>query len=124
MTLRIGEEQGFINWYVDTFMPKHLASFHETFSEQKLSQMVVHGRNEALAYGFTEPRSQVHFVTLMWKIGPNFHHYPSFREVVQSIHLPGAERIDRFYALTDEQWVNAKQGADDSDWFAEYREIG
>jgi len=123
MTLRISEEEGFVDWYVDTFMPKHLASSHETFSEQELSQMVTHGRNEALAYGFTEPRSQVHFVTFMWKIGPNFHHYPGFREIVQSIHLPGAERIKCFHALSNEQWANAVEGADENYWLAGYREM-
>ncbi|NOZ54348.1 MAG: DUF4123 domain-containing protein [Gammaproteobacteria bacterium] len=124
MTLGIVEEAGFVHWYVNTYMPKHLASFHETLREQDLHQMVAHGRNEALACGFTDPKSQVHFVTLMWEIGPNFHHYPGFREVAQLIHLIEPERIERFYALPDEQWATAKQGVDERYWFAEYREMG
>jgi len=61
MTMRIMEEEGFVNWYVNDFMPEHLAEFHESLSNEDLHRMVRNGRKEAIANGFNAPASQVHF---------------------------------------------------------------
>lgn len=119
MTMRLAEERGFIDWYVNEFMPDYLPEFHETFSYEDLAEMVRHGRREALKYGFDDPESQVHFITLMWKIGPNFHHFPGFREIANATDQPAPLRIERFYQVSDEEGADAVLGADDRCWFPE-----
>jgi hypothetical protein len=120
MTLRISQEEGFVDWYVNDFMPEHLAEFHESFSNEDLYRMVRNGRKEAIAYGFDDPSSQVHFVTLMWKIGANFHHFPGFKEIASTTEQSGQKRIERFYnEVTDDQGAEAVLGANDRYWFPE-----
>lgn len=119
MTLRIADEQGFIDWYVNEFMPEHVPEFHEALSNKDLNEMVAHGRREAIKYGFNDPDSQVHFVTLMWNIGPNFHHFSGFREIANATDQPGPQRIELFYRVSDEQGAAAVLGADDSYWFSD-----
>ncbi len=97
-------------------MPTHLSPFHQVFEPEKLRAMVKTGRDEALKQGFTEPASQVHFVTLMWHIGPNFHHFPGFREIAKATEQPERYRIKRFYQVSDEQQREAIEGCDDRYW--------
>ncbi len=117
---RLVEEVDFIQWYTDDYMPTHLSKLHQTFKPEKLRARVKAGRDEALKQGFTEPASQVHFVTLMWHIGPNFHHFPGFREIANATEQPEPYRIKRFYQVSDEQQRAAMEGCDDRRW---YREI-
>lgn len=119
MSVGISDEKAFIDWYVNEFMPDHLPEFHESFSSEDLGRMVRRGRNEAIKYGFDDPPSQAHFVTLMWKLGPNFHHFPGFREIAEDRGQPGPERIGRFYQVSDEEGGEAVLGADDRYWFPE-----
>lgn len=119
MTMQLSEERVFVDWYVNNFMHEYLPEFHEEFSSADLTQMVRHGRMEALRYGFNDPGSQVHFVTLMWKIGPNFHHFPGFREIVNATDQPASLRIEHFYQVSDEEGADAVLGADDRYWFPE-----
>jgi hypothetical protein len=119
MPMRLNEESGFIDWYINEFMPEYLPQFHETFNFEDLAKMVAHGRREALKYGFADPESQIHFVTLMWKIGPNFHHFPGFREIANATDQPGPMRIEQFYHVSDEEGADAVLGADDRFWFPE-----
>jgi hypothetical protein len=100
-------------------MPEYLPEFHESFNCVDLSEMVRHGRKWALRYGFNDPESQVHFVTLMWKIGPNFYHFTGFREIANAMDQPGPVRIERFYQVSDEKGAEAVLGADDRYWFPE-----
>ena len=122
MTLRIAQEPGFIDWYVNDFMAEHLPGFHEAFDPETRHDMVKNGRNQADGYGFKDPVSQVHFVTLMWHIGPNFHQQPGFREIAQNTRQPGPERIDNFYHVSDAHWNHAVQHTDERHWFSEAAE--
>jgi hypothetical protein len=118
MLLAIVEERGFVDWYVDRFMPDHLPDFHRAFSRNELVSMVRRGRQEAIVYDFDDPASQVHFVTLMWTMGPTFHHHPGFREIATARDQPGPARIERFYReVTDEQGASAVLAANDRYWF-------
>jgi len=122
MLLRIAPASGFVDWYVNDFMPQQLPDYHQAIAPDTLSEMVKNGRNQADGYGFKDPVSQVHFVTLMWHIGPNFHQQPGFREIAQNTRQPGPERIDNFYHVSDAHWDHAVQNTDERHWFSEAAE--
>lgn len=122
LTLSIASEQGFANWYVDTFMPEHLTVFCDEVSREVRKQRVIYGRKQALAHGFTTPINHTHFVTLMWDIGPNFYFFPGYKEIVEATTEDENVRIDRLYNdVTEEQDHEATWGADEAGWNADYQ---
>ena len=117
LTLDIADEQGFADWYTDTFMPKHLPLFCEELSREVRIARVIYGRNQAIAHGFHDPVNQTHFVTLMWDIGPNFYTFPGYKEIAEATADPESLRIDRLYDdITEEQDKAATEGADETAW--------
>lgn len=117
LTLSITDEQGFVNWYVDTFMPAHLAVFCEELSRDIRKKRTSYGRNKAISLGFKQAINQVHFVTLMWDIGPGFYHFPGYQEISEATDEAESDRINCFYDdITDEQDKAATLGADDNAW--------
>lgn len=113
----IADEETFIRWYVHTFAPEHLPAFHQSFSEKDLSDMVRRGRNLAIKHGFLDPPSQVHFVTLMFKLGPTFFRFPGFQPITEATSLPGPERIRRYYEdVTSDQATFAILSSEDRLW--------
>ena len=119
MTLKIAQEPGFVDWYSNDFMAEHLSEFHALFDNESLHEMVKNGRKEALNHGFKDPTSQVHFVTLMWHIGPDFHQFPGFQEIAHTSQQAEPERIDHFYQVSDTQWDDAVRNSDNRHWFRE-----
>ncbi len=55
-----------------------------------------------MAYGFSEPDSIFHFVTLMWIVGPNFMDFSGFKEALECKDLDEAGRIDALYNVDSE----------------------
>jgi len=119
ITMRLFDEVGFVDWYVNEFMPEHLSEFHEALPNEDLEEMIRHGRKEALKYGFDDPESQVHFITLMWEIGPNFYLFSGFNDIANATDQPGKLRIEQFYQVSDEEGAEAMLGADDTFWFSD-----
>lgn len=115
---RIATEPKFVAWYVDDFMPSQLPEVLRLFKRDKLVEMVAVGRRIAVDHGFTDPPSQAHFITLMWKIGAGFFTMPGFREIALDRTRPGPERINRFYAVSEDQAADAILAADDAVWFS------
>ncbi len=113
----LADESWFVRWYVEEFIPDHLPGFHETFDDRELREMTALARRTAIEKGFGDPPSQVHFVTLMFKIGPTFFKFPGFKEITEAPDLPGPERIRRYYEdVTSEQAAEAILGAEDRCW--------
>ncbi len=117
LTLPIANEQGFVDWYIDTFMPEHLFYVYAGVERKVLTKRVRYGRQIALSFGFVDPISLTHFVTFMWAIGPNFYIYSGFKEITEATYQPDMKRIDRFYdEVTDEQNMEARLGANEKAW--------
>lgn len=116
---RLREETDFIQWYIDDYLPENLPDISQAFPPKDLKIMIKNGRKEALKQGFTDPASQVHFVTLMWQLGPNFHHFSGFKEIINADQASEAERIDQLYQVNAAQWDNARQNSNDHYWHQE-----
>lgn len=126
MPLRIGKEQlystlaedeAFAEWYVTEFMPAHIPEFAYAISEEGKREMVTQGRRYAEQFGIRDTPSQYHFITLMWKVGPNFFEFPGFRETLRNPTLTEHEKIARLYETSTEQAVEAIMMADDRYWY-------
>lgn len=118
MSLRIVPEAGFIDWYVNDFMPEQLPDYYRAIAPGTLGEMVKNGRDQALKHGFKDPANQAHFITLMWHIGANFHHAPGFKAIAQAGQSPESERINAFYQVSEAHWDDAVKKADDRHWFS------
>lgn len=126
MPLRMSKEQryatllddkAFAEWYVTEFMPDHVPELAHTLSEEGKREMVIQGRRYAERFGVRDVPSQYHFVTLMWKVGPNFFEFPGFRETLSKQDLTGPEKIARLYETPPEQAAEAIMHADDRYWY-------
>jgi hypothetical protein len=117
LTLTIADEQPFINWFVDIFMPEFLDDFYTTIDREILIQRIRFARNKALSFGFNDPICTTHFVWLMWEIGPDFYTFSGYKEIAEATWQNQTERIDCFYhGVTDEQDKAAMFGTDISAW--------
>jgi hypothetical protein len=98
-------------------MPAHVPEFAYAISEEGKREMVLQGRRYAERFGIRDVPSQYHFITLMWKVGPNFFEFPGFRETLMDPKLTGPEKINRLYETPGEQAVEAIMRADDRYWY-------
>lgn len=117
MCATMSEDNPFVEWYVTQFMPAHVAEFAYAISEEGKREMVLQGRRYAARFGIRDVPSQYHFITLMWKVGPNFFEFPGFREPLMDPKLTGPEKINLLYETPDEQAVEAIIRADDRYWY-------
>jgi hypothetical protein len=117
MYATLSEDKPFAEWYVTQFMPAHVPEFAYAISEEGKREMVLQGRRYAERFGIRDVPSQYHFITLMWKVGPNFFEFPGFRETLIDPTLTGPEKINRLYETPGEQAVEAIMRADDRYWY-------
>ncbi|MFW5444394.1 MAG: hypothetical protein ACKE51_08825 [Methylococcaceae bacterium] len=119
LTIPIANEQGFVDWYIECFMPENLTKYHRMFDEETRRKRVKHGRDIAIRYSLNDAISQVQFIALMWRFGAHFYRYPGFWAVTQQTDNAGPERIDQYYLLSDNEFAAVMVGEEYSDWFAE-----
>lgn len=113
----MASENGFVEWYIDEFMPDYLAEFKASVALDELVAMLRWAHGTALDFGFTDFPSLTHFVTLMWKIGPTFHEFPGFREIAHDRKRPAPDRVEQIFAVNEDQASAAILNADDRAWF-------
>jgi hypothetical protein len=117
MLASIEDDADFAEWYVEDFMRHHLQNYYFEISDSGKREMTLQGREYARSFGFSDPRAQAHFVTLMWQIGPNFFTFPGFRDVVRDPRLTDLEKVDAIYKVPKEQAVLAIMNPDDRYWY-------
>lgn len=109
----------FVEWYVEDIMKQFFAHLYFSLTAAGKREMVLNGRRWARAYGLSTAEAQGHFISLMWDIGPNFHQFPGFRDILERTNIVEMEKIDLIYSdnITHAQSQAALQGADDSYWY-------
>ncbi len=116
LTLPIANEKGFVDWYAEVFMPKHIPSFCEEVSIEVRKKRIAYQRKLAISFGFTDPTSQTHVVTFMWEIGPLYYTFSPYKEIMEATHQTIKTRIDLLYGVTKEQENAAIERYNPSDW--------
>lgn len=113
-------DEALIHWYLNVFMPEHLpAYYYSTIHEESRKEMVLQGKKYAAGFGLVTFPSIVHFVTMMFNVGPNFFLFPGFREALITKANTEEEVIDRLYAVSASDAEAAIKGADDRYWWPE-----
>lgn len=114
------DDAALTHWYLNVFMPEHLPTFYYSpIHEESRREMVLQGKKYAATFGLHKFPSIVHFVTMMFNIGPNFFLFPGFREALTSRASSEEELIDRMYAVSHYDAERAIRGADDRYWWPE-----
>ena len=113
----VESDADFADWYVTQFMPVHVTEMDAAVSAEGKHEMTIQGRRYAESFGITDVPSQYHFVTLMWKVGPNFFGFPVFNRILANTALSGPEKIDECYSVSGEDAADAIVGADDRWWY-------
>jgi hypothetical protein len=117
LTLTIANEQGFVDWYVNKFMPKFMPVICQEISETTRKARVRKGRALAIAYGFLDPKSQAHFVTFLWEMGPKFYTFSGYKEIIENTKQSMPNRIERLYdEITEAEEEKAIKGFNEKDW--------
>jgi hypothetical protein len=114
------DDESLVNWYLNVFMPEHLpAYYYSPIQEQSRKEMVLQGKKYAAQFGLTEFPSIVHFVTMMFNLGPNFFMFPGFKEALAKKSSSEEEIIDRLYAVSAADAERALEGTDERYWWPE-----
>jgi|688.fasta_scaffold01473_19 hypothetical protein len=114
------DDESLVTWYLNVFMPEHLPTYYySSIHEESRREMVLQGKKYAAMFGLVTFPSIVHFVTMMFNVGPNFFIFPGFREALTARAASESEVIDRMYAVSFEDAQRAMQGADDRYWWPE-----
>lgn len=128
MVLRITEEQmrafgsndaDFADWFVNDYMRTEMPEYLD-IRAGNLKKMVLNGRRYAEGFGLDDVEAQVHFVTLMFKVGPDFFRFDGFAEILSQTERPPLERIEAIYNdVTSQQAEEALRKSDSRYWYPE-----
>jgi hypothetical protein len=119
MRASLDDDHAFAEWFVEDVMRQYIPDPYYSVSPEGLREMTINGRSYARKCGISDFDSQAHFVILMWKIGANFWLQPGFREIASNPTIDGPTKIDRFYALPEDQAVHAIMNPDERYWYPE-----
>ena len=117
MMAHVNDDEDFAEWYADDFMKRFLPEFYFSVSAQGKKEMIINGRHTAKFYNFQDSEAQAHFITLMWKIGPNFFEHPGFNEIALNSKQDDMQRIEAFYRVPKDKAAYAIMNPDDSYWY-------
>jgi hypothetical protein len=85
--------------------------------DAELRQRVQWGINRARSHGLTWESSIMKFVSLMFRIAPNFDEYPPIAALLARTDIPANDLADRLFSdITTEQWEAATQRYDPAAW--------
>ena len=112
-------DDAFVDWYVENILKVQVPEHYFVLSPEGRREMTLNGRRYAERFGIRDIPSQMHFITLMWKLGAGFFTHPGFAEVAGDSSLEGPEKIDAFYKVPKEQAIDAITAPDDRYWYPE-----
>lgn len=113
----VASDAAFSEWYVDSVMKSELPQFFYAISAQGKLEMVTNGRTWARLHGFEDAEAQAHFITLMWKIGPNFFLFQGFAQIAQDTGGDDMTRAQAFYQVDPALAKRAIMNPDDRYWY-------
>ncbi|MEL7497428.1 MAG: hypothetical protein AAFN77_07435 [Planctomycetota bacterium] len=114
----VENDDDFVNWYKDRFMPEHLPEFHfSPIQDESKREMILQGRAYARKFNLKTVPAHAHFITMMFNIGPNFFTFPGFRHALTKPWDNEEQVIDRLYNVSFEHAERAMKGADDRYWW-------
>jgi hypothetical protein len=104
------------------FLLNHVKSedpeLQEKHSDDELRRMVKSGIKRSERHGMTSAENQSAFISVMFKIAPNFDEQPEIKEVLDDERYPPAHRLQNLWspAVPDEAWDRALEARDEHAW--------
>lgn len=121
MNAMLWEDDDFALYFLNTIMPKHLPQFSDMIRKPETLEMIKWGRRYAEHFRFSDPIYQIHFVVLMWRIGPDFFEFEPYHAIVNNLYLSEEERVERCnLEPTFEQEDYAIRNSKSGYWFPQY----
>ncbi|MGN7957909.1 MULTISPECIES: hypothetical protein [Agrobacterium] len=121
MNAMLHDDDDFTNYFTREVIPKHLPSFADMAGSPQATEMTRWGRRYAEHFGFSDPIYQIHFVVLMWRIGPDFFLFEPYKSILADQSQTEEQRIERCnLEPTMSQEGNAIARSDNAFWFPQY----
>lgn len=104
------------------FLTEHVKGDNPTlkdrYTDDQIRQMVRSGIARSESHGITSAEEQSAFVSIMFKIAPNFDDQPEIKSVLDDDRFLPPQRIENLWspAVPDETWDKAKAAYDESAW--------
>lgn len=120
MNAMLEDDTDFVEYLGQVIMPEHVPEFADFVNDHTFPRQTRNGRAYARHFGFEDPADQMHFVVLMWKLGPDFFTKPGLKEIIEQRDMTPEARIDAIYNdMPDEYAVDAIMSANHLYWFPE-----
>lgn len=121
MNAMLREDDDFVDYFTKEIMPKHLPSFAGMAGSPQAGEMTLWGRRYAEHFGFSNPIYQVHFVVLMWRVGPDFFMFEPYRSILADREQTEEQRMERCnLEPTMKQEGDAIARSKNEYWFPQY----
>ena len=115
-----GTDEEFVE-YVTRHMKSEGHEIIEERDEETLRTMVRGGIRRSESHGFSRPEDIVGFVSIMFKISPNFDEEEEIQRILDNENLTPEARLEFVWseAVPAEVWEEAEKNADEDSWFDE-----
>lgn len=109
-------EHNFVSSVLEHLRTDH-AGVVQDIPEDKLYKRVEYGIQRAREYGLSWKNNLRTFVTLMFKIAPDFDRFPAFQKFLTDEGVTPNKRMDVLLReTTDVDWKNAQQASAQNNW--------
>ena len=106
----------FSEWFVDEIMPLIHASERRELTRVECLRNTKSARRYVTHFGFELTSDQAQVMSLIWGLGPNFFEFSPFREILNDDRLSPGEKVDAFWAASDDDMARAFEGCDMRYW--------
>lgn len=121
MNAMLRENDDFVHYFLNEIIPKHLPNHADIALSPAAIEMTRWGRRYAEHFGFSDPIYQVHFVVLMWRIGPDFFLFEPYKTILADRSQSEEQRMERCnLEPTMKQEGDAIARSNTAYWFPQY----
>lgn len=113
------DPESFSDWYFTNVIKIKLPEFEQDLGERCCKTLTRNGILYAVHFGINRADLQAEFVTLMWKLAPNFFMTQEFSEILNSTTLNQEQKIEAICSLPEEVYKAASANDELDYWYPE-----
>lgn len=116
-TLSKGSDDEFVEFLL-AHVKKEDPELESKYDDDAIRVMVRTGIDKANHYKITSAKDQSAFVSIMFRIAPNFDGQPDIKAVLEETHSAAADRLEKLWspAVPAEVWDKAVDDYDEAAW--------
>lgn len=122
-TLIKGTDEEFVDFLVE-HVKEQEPELEEEYDDESLREWVRVGLKRAESHGFQTAADLTAFVSLMFRIAPNFDEQPDIKAVFDDRGIPREQCFERLEspAFPKKAWLEAEENYDENAWILESEE--